>query len=169
MYGISIHHLSLLRQRDCRYIYCYRILPHPYLLQWATIPPLSWVDKRGTSPKLHYFLEFNSLAPYVKEKDTPLTNVLPFPRYVVLSSFLMHPFFLTLHQVHPPHISHGAPHISVCACYGTRYQCSRECNSLYFFISPRAKGRSMSSHQTVTRSPIVSVQLGWNYGPTIHI
>jgi hypothetical protein len=40
-------------------------------------------DAGITSPYLHFLPEINLLAHYVKEKDTPLTNVLLFPSYTI--------------------------------------------------------------------------------------
>jgi hypothetical protein len=51
-------------------------LPHPQLL--APLPLLG-VDERIKIPQLYFLPEFNLLAPYVNEKDTPLIDVLIFP------------------------------------------------------------------------------------------
>jgi hypothetical protein len=61
----------------------YRILPHHPHPQLATTPSPMGEDTGITSPYLHFLPEINLLAHYVKEKDTPLTNVLLFPSYTI--------------------------------------------------------------------------------------
>jgi hypothetical protein len=96
------------RQSQCRFQYLF--LPHhPHPQSLAPSLRLG-VDERRKSPSLHYLPEFNSIVPYVKEKDIPLTNVLLFPSYTILSSFLKNTFFLPLHQGHPMLLQRHQPH-----------------------------------------------------------
>jgi hypothetical protein len=54
--------------------------PHPQL---AATPPTLGVNDGRTIPQLHFLPELNLLAHYVKEKDTPLIDVLLFPSYTI--------------------------------------------------------------------------------------
>jgi hypothetical protein len=59
---------------------CHTTIPPPPLLK-----PLSLLgaDKRRKIPQLHFFLDFNLLAHYVKEMETPLRDFLLFPSYTI--------------------------------------------------------------------------------------
>jgi hypothetical protein len=82
----------------------------PPTLPLTSTPATAGGRQKRKIPPLHFPHMSNLLAHYVRKKDTPLTNVLLFLSYAVLSSFLKHPFFLPLHQVHPTLLPSHQPH-----------------------------------------------------------